>query len=78
MLEKQLRMKVEDVLADIEEDKLDRLDHVGPNRAEGKALNVRIVDFEDPSRHSLQPDLNIRRIGRIEWRCDRLCSLMQH
>ena len=45
MLEEELGMEVEDVLADVEEDQLHRFHHVGAHRSEGQPLDVGAVDL---------------------------------
>ena len=45
MLEEELRMEMEDVLADVEEDQLRRFDHVGAHRPERQSLHVGAVDL---------------------------------
>ena len=48
VLEEQLRLEVEDVFADVEENELRRLDDVGAHRPEGQQLHVAACDLGQP------------------------------
>ena len=54
MLEEELRLEVQDVLADIEEGELDGFHHVSPHRAERQLLDIRILDFRKSALRRLE------------------------
>ena len=78
MLEEELRVKVEDVLADIEERELGQLDDVGPHRPERQLLHVRPDDLGNRAVAGGKRHRRSGGIGRVERRQDRLRALMQH
>lgn len=53
VLEKEMRLVVEDVLADVEEGELRRFQHIGAHRAERQSLHVAGTDFRQSARHIL-------------------------
>ncbi len=79
MLEKELGLEVEDVLADIEKDQLHQLHHIRPHRPEGQPLDIGAGDFrQEAVVRGLERHQRIGRISRVERRQDGSRALMKN
>ena len=77
MLEEQLRMEMQDVLADIEENELHRFDHVGADRSERQPLHVRALDLRQRALGGLERQNRVGRIVRIQGRPHRPHAVLE-
>src|SRR5271155_3987617 len=78
MLEEELRVKVDYVLADIEEDQLRRLDDVGAHRPEWQSLDLGAGYLRKAALGRLEGQYRVRGIGGIERRNDWASARMEN
>src|SRR5579884_489557 len=78
MLEEKLRVKMQNVLADVEKDQLDRFHHVRAHRAEGQKLDIGVFDLGKSACLRLKRELCVVRVGRVKGRHMRLRAIVQN
>ncbi len=78
VLEEQPRPVVQDLLADVAEQELGRLHHVGPHRTEGQHLHVGALHLQQRGGCGRVGHRHSRRAAGVQRRTDRRGALVQH